>query len=221
MDNRYLEKTNDYYSSDRPEILALVTEKVDKILDVGCSDGNFAKSLKDNNLCNFAFGIEPFEESAQKARKILDHVINEPVENALEKIDDHSIDIIFFNDVLEHLINPEYVLLLCKSKLKQGGRIICSVPNVGFYWNLYSLVMKKSWEYTKFGILDETHLRFFTRSSLINTFERAEYKIEKCIGNELGKIKLSKRISLFNKYVLKGSLDDSIYRQFLLIASKR
>ncbi len=221
MDNRYLQKSSEYYNTNRPEILSLVTEKVDKILDIGCSNGNFAKSVKDNNLCNYTYGIEPFEASALKAKEILDFVINEPVENALEKIDDNSIDIIFFNDVLEHLINPENTLVLCKNKLKSNGKIICSVPNVGYYWNLYNLVFKKKWEYTKSGILDETHLRFFTRSSLINTFERAGYKIEKNLGNEVGKVKLSKRISLLNKYILKGALDDSVYSQFLIVASKK
>src|SRR4030066_1485209 len=88
------------------------------------------------------------------------------------------------NDVLEHLVNPEACLNRLLPKLKAGGHLLCSVPNVRYYKHLRELIVHGDWEYREEGILDRTHLRFFTKKSLAAMIRRLNCEIItlKCIN---------------------------------------
>ena len=68
--------------------------------------------------------------------------------------------------MLEHLVEPFEVLEKMKAKLVKNGEIIVSIPNVRYIKNLYHLLIEKDWQYQDNGILDRTHLRFFTEKSI-------------------------------------------------------
>ena len=85
-------------------------------------------------------------------------------------------DLIIFADVLEHLINPEYLLNTLKKNIKPDGKIIISVPNVAFVINRLELLWGR-WTYREFGTLDKTHLRFYTLSSIDSLVKKSGYKV--------------------------------------------
>jgi SAM-dependent methyltransferase len=87
-------------------------------------------------------------------------------------------DVICFNDVLEHIPDPWSVLRATHAWLAPGGQVIASIPNVRFLDVLVDLVVRGKWTYMPTGVLDQTHLRFFTRASLEPLFHDAGYALD-------------------------------------------
>ena len=139
-----------------------------KVLDVGCWDGSFGRALKQKFPECIVHGLD-FEETAlAKAKEVYDQIglvnLNLPDLSPLENWPEQY-DFIVCGDVLEHLIDSDQVLTLLKNKLKKGGKIAISLPNVGFF--LYRLMLFfGEWRYSKLGVMDQTHLRFFTLRSM-------------------------------------------------------
>jgi 2-polyprenyl-3-methyl-5-hydroxy-6-metoxy-1,4-benzoquinol methylase len=160
----------------RPEMLKLLPKGSQRVLDVGCSNGVFGRSIKKTNSCE-VWGIEPRQDVAELAKKFLDRVLIGQIENLLSELPDHSFDVIFFNDVLEHLIEPEEILIQLTQKLKPDGVFILAIPNVRYFRNLKSLVVDRDWEYQDWGILDKTHLRFYTQKSILRMFQKLNFEV--------------------------------------------
>lgn len=211
----YKEKTDDYYALERSEIIPFIPTRAETILDVGCGDGGFGKTLKANRSAEI-WGIEPNQLACQKAALYYDKVIHGIFDNETSKlIDGKLFDCITFNDVLEHLINPEEALLTAKKHLKKEGVIVASIPNILFFEIFFNqIIVKEDWKYDKHGILDETHLRFFTKTSIIRLFENSGYDIVKIQGiNPYS----SRKYKILNA-VLFNKLKDWKYLQFAVIA---
>lgn len=171
-----------YATSTRADILPLVDRRYPHVLDVGCSAGNTGALLKARGLCERVTGIEPFAATAALARHKLDHVIEKPVEAALDDIPDLSVDCILCLDVLEHLVDPWATVERLSTKLKPGGAFITSVPNVRHVQVLFNLLVRGRFRYTDSGILDRTHLRFFTRESALALMQTQSLAIEQSSG---------------------------------------
>jgi hypothetical protein len=103
---------------------------------------------------------------------------------------------------------------MIRPKLSVNGIVIASIPNVRYFGNLYELLLKKDWEYKDSGILDTTHLRFFTKLSMKRMFEDAGYEL---IRQEGIKKITSWRFRLLNLLTF-GFLDDTKYLRFACIA---
>jgi hypothetical protein len=86
-------------------------------------------------------------------------------------------DCIVFNDVLEHMIDPWSVLATTRSLLSARGVVVASIPNIRHVSVLLPLLVRGRWSYMEWGVLDRTHLRFFTRRSMISMFEGAGYRV--------------------------------------------
>jgi GT2 family glycosyltransferase/2-polyprenyl-3-methyl-5-hydroxy-6-metoxy-1,4-benzoquinol methylase len=164
-----------YYHHARPEILDIVPRSACKVLDVGCGAGGFSASLKARQLVE-VHGVELVAQAAELARGHLDRVWNSSIEEALPKLPDGYYDCIVVADVLEHLLDPRNVLVSLKGKLAAGGRIVSSIPNVQ-NWDVLSNLIQGRWDYQNAGILDSTHLRFFTRKSVEELFWSAGLRI--------------------------------------------
>lgn len=164
-----------YYGQNRPEIQELIKSTSKKILDVGCAEGLLSGEVKEK-LHAEVWGIEVVESVAKKAELVLDKVLCMGVEEAIPLLPDNYFDTIVFADVLEHLVNPEDVLKKMGAKLKDDGEIIISLPNIG-HWSTILNLLQGEWEYQDAGILDRTHLRFFTRSSIYRMIEKAGYRV--------------------------------------------
>ena len=168
-----------YYQNYRKDVLPLLPDKYSTILEIGCAEGNFRQNLDKSNEY---WGIEPVEKAATVASKKLDRVLLGTYEQNLANIPDKYFSLVICNDVIEHMVDHDSFLQSIKSKLKDDGVLIASVPNVRFIRNLTELLIKKDWQYKDEGILDRTHLRFFTEKSLKRTIKDNGYNLDKFIG---------------------------------------
>lgn len=224
LENAYAEKQADYFECARPEMLKLLPEQARRVLDVGCGSGVFGQTLKKTFGCE-VWGVEPDLKSSEKAATRLDHVIHGCFDEKIE-LPSGYFDCIFFNDVLEHMIDPAFALRLAQKVLAPAGTVAASIPNITHFPTVWRLVVRGSWEYTERGILDRTHLRFFTRQSIRQLFEEAGFSIELLQGinqrfpMQSGDSRLWKIYRIFS--LLPGRrIRDMSYLQFGVTARKR
>ena len=166
---------NNYPDADREEIVSFVPVGATKILDVGCWRGAFGAELKRQRPSVEVVGLEPNETAAAIAAQRLDRVITGRFP---DNVDDGPFDCVVFNDVLEHFEDPWAALRSTAKLVSPGGRVVAVIPNIRHVRVTVPLVFAGRWEYMDTGILDRTHLRFFTRSSMIGLFESTGYDVE-------------------------------------------
>jgi 2-polyprenyl-3-methyl-5-hydroxy-6-metoxy-1,4-benzoquinol methylase len=209
-------KAAGYYTGARGEMIQYIPREARRILDVGCGEGLFSRQLKRAGATE-VWGIELEAAAAEQAALHLDRVLSGDIAQLLHQLPDSYFDCIVFNDVLEHLADPFYVLRAVKAKLQPDGVIVSCIPNVRYILNLRDLLARKQWKYTDGGILDKTHLRFFTKKSLIETFHTLGYDILKMEG--LRPIKTWK-FTLLN-LICCGNLSDTRFIQFASVIRPR
>ncbi len=208
----YQKKDFNYFEYVNQEMLRFVTQNSRRILDVGCACGGFGQLLKDTRPVE-VWGIELNERAAAVASQRLDHVICAGFDSSLS-LPIHSFDCIIFNDVLEHLVDPFAALLYCKELLRNGGVVVASIPNVRYFHTMWDLLVHKNWQYTDSGILDRTHLRFFTQRSILSTFNTLGYCVECIEGIHPTP---SRKFSFLNRLSFK-QIEDMRYLQFAIVA---
>ena len=145
-------------------VVALVGQ-AKRVLDVGCSTGYLARILRGNG--NVVSGVEIDPEAAEQARPALDKLVVGDVESMdfTEHFEASSFDVVVFADVLEHVRDPATLLRRVSGLLAPGGSAVLSIPNVA-HGSVRLALLEGRFEYRPLGLLDNTHLRFFTRSSL-------------------------------------------------------
>jgi 2-polyprenyl-3-methyl-5-hydroxy-6-metoxy-1,4-benzoquinol methylase len=214
-DKLYKNKDEQYYSHKRTELLPFIPAGVKTVLDVGCGNGSFGTLLKKERQC-VVWGIEPDKTSALDAAKTLDVSINALFSNSVPELAGKKFDVIFFNDVLEHLAEPSEALSACKELLNDDGHIIASIPNVRWYPVILSLLRYKDFKYLESGVMDKTHLRFFTKKSMVRLFENSGYRVHQITG--INKHRNFKFFNILN-FLLLGTQEDMKYPQFVIVAS--
>jgi 2-polyprenyl-3-methyl-5-hydroxy-6-metoxy-1,4-benzoquinol methylase len=142
----YDNKKRKYYINKRSEMLEFFSNSAKTVLDVGCGQGIFAKQVKDIYKTE-TWGIEYMPSHAEEARKILHKVFVGEYEKFLDDLPNDYFDVIYFNDVLEHLLDPYMVLNKMKEKLMEKGIIISSIPNIRYHTALKMLILNKEWMY--------------------------------------------------------------------------
>ncbi|CAH1906345.1 conserved hypothetical protein [Candidatus Nitrotoga sp. HW29] len=168
----------DYYSHVRQEIGQLLPGHVCRMLEIGCGRGDTAAWVKQSHNPSWVCGIELDPCAAVAAAQKLDHVITGNFE-ALDFPDDfHSFDLILCLDVLEHLVDPWQAVRRIHKLLAPGGVMVTSIPNIRYFKVVWSLLAKGQWNYEDDGILDRTHLRFFTRSSALELVQCSGLQLE-------------------------------------------
>jgi 2-polyprenyl-3-methyl-5-hydroxy-6-metoxy-1,4-benzoquinol methylase len=149
-----------------------------RALDVGAADGFLAELLTRQGWQVTALERDPAQ--AAKARGRCHEVIVADLDSAILHLEG-VFDAIVYGDVLEHLSDPLPVLVTLNRSLAPGGRVIVSVPNVAHLWVRLSLLLGR-WEYADRGILDRTHVRFFTRRSFVRFLGDAGLAIEELVA---------------------------------------
>jgi methionine biosynthesis protein MetW len=205
-------KPDNYYQGNRKEMLRYIPKDVTRTLEFGCGSGLFSEFLK-HELKAECWGVEINEKSAEIASTKLDKVIKSDANESLALLPDGGFDCVILNDVLEHLQNPFSLLENLKSKLSNKGVVVLSVPNVRFWNHLRAYVWRGEWDYKDAGILDNTHLRFFTYKSLIKMFRNFGYEIITMEG--LNPTHNTKFI-IFN-FLLLNRLWDAKFHQFACV----
>ena len=143
-----------------------------RVLDVGCSTGALARVLQTRS--NTVSGVEIDPEAAKLAEPYLDRVVVGDLEsiNLLDHFEAGSFDVIVFADVLEHLRDPVAVLRGALPLLTPGGAVVVSLPNIA-HGSVRLALLEGRFEYRPLGLLDDTHLRFFTRRSVEELLDAA------------------------------------------------
>lgn len=147
-----------------------------RVLDVGTAAGHLAEALAERG-CRVT-GIEIDLAAARRAEERCESVIIGDVEtlDVYEKLGEDVFDVIVFGDVLEHLRDPLRTLVRMKPFLRPEGYVVASIPNVA-HGSVRLALLQGRFEYRPLGLLDETHLRFFTRESMERLFDDAGYSV--------------------------------------------
>lgn len=165
-------KRNDnsiYYHAPRSEMMPFVPEEARCILEIGCAEGTFGAAIKRRADAE-VWGIEFNPEVAERATASIDRVLVGDVDEQSAAVPDAYFDVIICNDVLEHLRNPGDTLAKLRHKLKPGGVVVASIPNIRYFPALGEIIVKRDFPLEESGIFDRTHLRCFTRKSIIRMF---------------------------------------------------
>lgn len=173
----YLAKKKAYFCNTRKELAEMVEGNDNKILEIGCGTGETGDYLKKSGKASEVRGVELLESIGNEAKHKIDHVIIGNVETLTLDFPKEYFDYIILGDILEHLNNPWSVLKNPKLYLKTDGHVIASIPNVKYIWVAVGLLLKDDWQYEEEGILDITHLRFFTKKTMKKLFFKAELEI--------------------------------------------
>lgn len=165
-------KSGGYYRNTRPEVAQHVPRSTRRLLDVGCGGGDFGYALKQRGL-NEVHGIELVERACNDARKVLDSALLGNIEEMDLPYEDGYFDCITFSDVLEHLRDPVSALKKAARVLASDGTMVMSIPNVRFH-QVLTMLLDGRWKYEDAGILDRTHLRFFTATDMYAMVKEAD-----------------------------------------------
>lgn len=166
-----------YYMLEREELIADIPVGEHCVLEVGCAEGRTGKRLKEDGKARVVVGIELHPDVALRAQENLDCVIQGNIEVIEIPEPFGKYNYILAGDVLEHLVDPWSALRKLKDSLAPNGKIIFSVPNIRNWTVLFPLLLSGKWEYEKFGIMDSTHLRFFTKRTCVHLAESADMRV--------------------------------------------
>ena len=193
----------------------LIPPEARRVLDVGCGVGALGAAIKkaigkDVEVA----GIERNGEVAGIAKDRLDRLIIGDVETIAVPYPQEYFDCIIYGDILEHLINPLAVLRSHAKLLKRGGCVIASIPNIANYRIIKDL-KRLRWDYQYSGVLDESHLRFFTIKSIYKMFAEAGLQISEVKRNMLGS-----RLRRSLNDLCFGVFSDYMTEQYVIKAQK-
>jgi methionine biosynthesis protein MetW len=162
---------------DPDEASGIITQMIPagaRVLDVGCGTGSLTQIVR--SVCDAEIlGVEPDPSRVEKARSRGVNVREGYLDRQLI-VELGRFDILLFADILEHLPNPQAMLLLARDALKPGGSIIISVPNVA-HWSVRANLLRGNFHYEPSGIMDATHLRWFTIGTIKSLIISAGFKV--------------------------------------------
>ena len=167
-----------YHMKPRTEVMSFLAEAPGTVLDIGCGGGATGKAIKEKFPGTRVLGIEVNPNAAEHARQWLDAVACARVEDvdAARDFPRERFDTVLLLDVLEHMYDPWHALVHVGGWLASGARVVASVPNVRNLATL-SQIAGGRFDYDASGVLDITHLRFFTRSTLHELFSQTGYDV--------------------------------------------
>jgi len=161
-----------------PDLLGLIPRNCSRVVEVGCSDGALARAyLATSPGCEY-IGIEHDPGYAEMAKKTCSRVIS----GSIEQLDDAIFRELFpsdcwiFGDVLEHLFDPWAVLKRIRPGLSSGACVVACIPNAQ-HWSVQARLNTGLFRYEDVGLLDRTHIRWFTRTTIVELFESCGYLI--------------------------------------------
>ncbi len=175
----YTNKSDEYFAHARKEILPMLPPNAGRVLELGCGAGATLGWLREIHKASYTVGIEISEAAADVAKLHADEIHWTDFEHDDIDLQGQKFNVILCLDVLEHMVDPWSVVdRLVTKYLEVGGTLIVSLPNVRHYSVVLPLLFGGRWDYAKEGLLDRTHLRFFTRESAIKLIEISDMRLE-------------------------------------------
>lgn len=171
-----------YHSGINPDLLALVPVTANRILEVGCGEGDFGRAYLARNPSSSYVGVELSSIAARRALTCLTQVISGDIEepDILRQLGTISslglFDALLFGDILGHLRDPWQVLAELRPQVAPGGTCVACIPNVA-HWSILEQQLQGRWNCTEAGLLDKTTLRFFTLDTAVAMFQQAGWTV--------------------------------------------
>lgn len=193
----------DYFNFSRPGLVQMIKGSPQSVLEIGCATGLVLSYCKKVLGSQKVVGVELNEEAASiaMARSEIDTVIVGDIEQIQTCLQEESFDCLIASHVLEHLADPWVAVQNLSRYVRPGGQILIGLPNARHVNLTIPLLLQGHFQYTSAGILDRTHLRFFTRDSMIELVEQADLRLDE-IAPDYGK-----RSARYN-YLTLGLLSD-------------
>lgn len=214
MENKaFTSQTDSYYNMEKTRMVPFFPDGPNIILDIGCANGRLGKKLRDLNKASELIGIEIFPPAADEAAKYYDKVYRSDIESLILPYKEYF-DFVICGDILEHLRDPWTLLDRIRGWLKPNGILISSIPNIRYWRIIKDLMVYGKWDYVEAGILDNTHLRFFTRSTFQKMQKKANFDI---IHSQM--IIHGKKQNFFNMITF-SILDEFLGSQILTVSKK-
>jgi 2-polyprenyl-3-methyl-5-hydroxy-6-metoxy-1,4-benzoquinol methylase len=160
-----------YIAASREEVLPFIPDRARRILDVGCGPGGFGAILAGRTV----HGVEPNPVAADLAAEHYDAVFRGIFPDALPA--NEIYDCVVFNDVLEHMIDPWAAVRFTHQILSPGGTVVASLPNMR-YLPVFKGYLLGDWTYQETGVMDNSHLRWFTVRTMRALFEGNGFRVQ-------------------------------------------
>jgi 2-polyprenyl-3-methyl-5-hydroxy-6-metoxy-1,4-benzoquinol methylase len=186
-------KSGGYYANARPDVVEALPRPLGSVLDVGCGEGALAPGLRAAGATRLT-GIEIEPKAAALAQLVYDEVFSCPVEQALAVLSG-PFDTVLCLDVLEHLVDPQAILLGLREATDADGWLQVSIPNARHVSLMRDLIVRGTFGYTEWGHRDSTHLRWFTRRDIVDLLGATGWKVERVSHPLLGRARQLDRLS--------------------------
>jgi 2-polyprenyl-3-methyl-5-hydroxy-6-metoxy-1,4-benzoquinol methylase len=181
------EKPMDYFDLARRDVVERLKIYYPKgksfanVLDIGCGTGATGAAIRRDFKIEHYSGVELMTAASKIAKDRLDYVISGNVETMINEKNFHDLDkkkydLILILDVIEHLYDPWGLLNFLRDWLTADGIIVLSIPNAGNIYVVNKLIRDR-FLYDEGGLLDKTHIRFFTLKTIQHLVETTKYKI--------------------------------------------
>ena len=176
--------SNEYYSNRRLDVQAILYRNISKfsqeslfrILEIGCASGRLGADIKVKyskvHYTGVDFNLDALDSARMKLDRVYHFDFNSDSLDNFRSLVGQDYDFIICADVLEHLIDPLELVFYLHGMLKENGKMIISIPNIMHISIIKELVVNMDFEYKDSGILDKTHLRFYTRKSFLRELNR-------------------------------------------------
>lgn len=164
-------------------LLAMLPPNLHRVIEVGCMRGTLARVYQEKNPACEWIGIDIDQDNVDIARTVCHQATCLDIEAIPES--DFSqwrdVDAWVFGDILEHLRDPWRLLSLIRSTLSKNGIVVASIPNAQ-NWNVQARLNAGLFRYEDEGLLDRTHIRFFTRTTILEMFQGSGYRVEQAVS---------------------------------------
>lgn len=177
--NLYSTKPTTYFGHIRHDAISLLPKSIKRIVELGCASGLTLLEIKKKTNIEYCVGLDINPAAISQGSSAIDKLAVFDIEASNIPDYIHNMDAVLCLDVLEHLNSPLDALLKFKARLSENGCIVISLPNIQHYSVSFPLVFKGQWKMTDEGILDRTHLRFFTKSTILDLATEAKMAIQK------------------------------------------
>jgi SAM-dependent methyltransferase len=209
----YSTKPERYFSGARVNFInELPLNASAHLLEIGCGNGDTAAYALATGKCTFACGVELCDEPAEIARQKLQAVHIGDIEHLDLPYPDQYFDVLVMSEVIEHLRDPWAVLRKLRIFLKPGAVVLSGSPNVAHH-SVLRMLLHGRWDYAPVGIMDRTHLRWFTPQTYAQLFIDSGFKVLSCGPAD----PLRKKASAFN-FVTARRLQHLLHPQIYLKA---
>lgn len=161
------------------QLYNLIPNGLRSIIEIGSGSGVLAKAIKLRSPATEYIGVEIDSEYSELSSRFCDKVLIDNIEDptpALIPLIQHTSAIIF-SDVLEHLYDPWKTLKFIRDNISSNCSIYASIPNIQ-HWSIIFGLISGNFNYSESGLLDKTHLRFFTKSTIQSLFDKSGFEVK-------------------------------------------